>query len=122
MAPTKFWAGSHSPNSTGPVPAGLGIAHQEKTSLEQEAKAGLLVGGLLRLGLLHHLHVVVMMMVVVPVMVAMMMVVTMMMMLCRRRFRGGCADHRHRESNCSCKPEGREEGLLHGSFPSFAGR
>ncbi|WP_027028531.1 hypothetical protein [Mesorhizobium loti] len=105
--------------------SGLALHSQEKTSLEQEAKAGLLVGGLV-LGLLHHLlHVVVvvvMMMVVVPVVVAMMMVVTMMMMLCHRgRFRAGCTDHRNRESNCNCNPEGRDEGLLHGSFPFFAG-
>ena len=75
--------------------SGLALHDQEKTSLEQEAKAGLLVGSLVRLGLLHHLlHVVVMMMVVVvPVVVAMMMVVMMMMMLCHRgRIRARRAD------------------------------
>jgi hypothetical protein len=85
--------------------------YQEKTSLEQEAKAGLLVGSLL---CLHLLHVVVMM--VVADVMAMMMVVTMMLGH-RGRIRARRADHRHRESQCNCKPEGREEGLLHGSFP-----
>jgi hypothetical protein len=94
---------------------------QEKTGLEQEAKAGLLVGSLVcSVGLLHDLlHVVVMMNVVMAVVVAMMM---MTMMLCHRgRICARRADNRHRESKCNRKPEGREEGLLHGSFP-FPGR
>jgi hypothetical protein len=75
-------------------------------------------------GLLHHLlHVVMVMMVVVVMMamvVAMMMVMTMV--LCHRcRFRTRHADSRHGEGNCDCEAEGREEGLLHGSFPFFAG-
>ncbi|WP_188393863.1 hypothetical protein [Mesorhizobium sp. SARCC-RB16n] len=92
---------------------------QEKTSLEQEAKAGLLAGSLTCLGLVAHLlHVVVVMMVMVMVVVAMMvtimMVVTMVMMLCHwGRVRARRADHWHHESDCSCKPEGRKEGLLH---------
>lgn len=57
------------------------------------------------------------MVVVVMMVVAMMMVVTMMMtmmMLCHRgRIRAGRADHRRRESECNCKPEGRDEGLIH---------
>lgn len=57
----------------------------------------------------------VMMMVVADV-VAMMMVVTMMLRH-RGRVRARRADHWHRESQCDGKPEGREEGLLHGSFP-----
>jgi len=103
----------------------LALHDHEKTSLEQEAKAGLLVGSLVCLvGLLCHLlHVVMMMMVVVVVMamvVAMMMVMTMM--LCHRgRIRARRTNNRRRESKCNCKPEGREEGLLHGSFPFFAG-
>jgi hypothetical protein len=86
----------------------------EKASLEQEAKAGLLVGSLVCLvGLVAHLlHVVVMMVVMADV------VVMVTMMLCHRgRIRARRADHRHSESQCNCKPEGREEGLLHGSFP-----
>lgn len=81
----------------------------EKASLEQEAKAGLLVGSLVCLvGLLHRLlHVVVVMMVVMAnvVVMTMMMVVTMMLGH-RGRIRARCADHRHRESQCNCKPEG----------------
>lgn len=101
----------------------LAMHYQEKTSFEQEAKAGLLVGGLVS-GLLHHLlHVVMVMMVVVVMMamvVAMMMVMTMM--LCHRGcIRARHADSRHGESDCDCKAEGREEGLLHGSFPFSAG-
>ncbi|ESY96988.1 hypothetical protein X738_19710 [Mesorhizobium sp. LNHC209A00] len=67
---------------------------------------------------------VMMMMMVVAMMVTVMMVVTMVMMLCHRgRVRACRADHRHRESDCSCKPEGREEGFLHWivSFFSRAG-
>ena len=95
--------------------------NQEKTSLEQEAKAGLLVGGLYSVGLLH--VVAVMNVVVNAVMTNMMMMdAVMTMMLCHRgRVRARGADDRRRESECNCKPEGREEGLLHGSFPSFAG-
>ncbi|QKC77819.1 hypothetical protein EB233_21920 [Mesorhizobium erdmanii] len=80
------------------------MRHQEKASLEQEAKAGLLVGSLVS-GLLHHLHVVVMMMAVVMV-VAMMVAV----MLCHHgRIRARRTDHRRRESECNCKPKSRED-------------
>ena len=62
------------------------------------------------------------MMVVVMMAMVVAMMMTMVMMLCH----GGCirarhADGRHAESNCDCKTEGRDEGLLHGSFPFFAG-
>jgi hypothetical protein len=88
----------------------------EETSLEQEAKAGLLVGSLVCLvGLVAHLlHVVVVMVVMADVVV---MTMVTMMLGHRGCIRARCADHRHRESQCNCKPEGREEGLLHGSFP-----
>jgi Flp pilus assembly protein TadB len=90
----------------------------EETSLEQEAKAGLLVGSLRYLGLVSHLlHVVVMIMVVMADVVVVMTMVVTMMLGHRGCIRARCADHRHRESQCNCKPEGREEGLLHGSFP-----
>jgi len=111
--------------------SGLALHNHAKTNLEQEAKAGLLVGSPVCLvGLLCHLlHVVVMMMVVMmAVMVVMMavmitMMVMMTMMLCHRgRIRARRTDHGRRESQRNCKPEGREEGLLHGivSF-CFAG-
>jgi hypothetical protein len=87
----------------------------EKTSLEQAAKAGLLVGVCYALDLLH--VVMVMMVVMADVVVMTMMMVVTMMLGHRSRIRARCADHRHRESQCNCKPEGREEGLLHGSFP-----
>lgn len=89
----------------------------EKTGLGQEAKAGLLGSSLRCLGLVSdHMVVVAVMMVVVADMVAMMMVVAMMLGH-RGRIRARRADDGHRESHCNCKPEGREEGLLHGSFP-----
>jgi len=93
----------------------------EKTSLEQETEAGLLVGSLYLVGLLH--MVAVMNVVVNAVMTNMMMMDTMMtVMLCHRgRIGARRTDDRRRESERNCKPEGREEGLLHGSFPSFAG-
>ena len=115
--------------------SGLALHNHAKTKLEQEAKVGLRVGGLVCLvGLLCHLlHVVVIMMVVMmvvmmAVMVVMMavmitMMVMMTMMLCHRgRIRARRTDHGRRESQRNCKPEGREEGLLHGivSF-CFAG-
>jgi hypothetical protein len=84
--------------------------------LGQEAKAGLLGGGLRSLGLVSDHMVVVAVMMVMADMVAMMMVVTMM--LCHRGgIRTRRTDDGHRESQCNCNPEGREEGLLHGSFP-----
>ncbi|WP_164753443.1 MULTISPECIES: hypothetical protein [unclassified Mesorhizobium] len=84
--------------------------------MDREAKAGLLGGSLRCLGLVSDHMVVVAVMMVMADMVAMMMVVTMM--LChRRRIRTRRTDDGHRESQCNCKPEGREEGLLHGSFP-----
>ncbi|WP_197031576.1 hypothetical protein [Mesorhizobium ciceri] len=88
----------------------------EKTGLGQEAKAGLLGGSLRCLGLVSDHMVVVAVMMVVADMVAMMMVVAMMLGH-RGRIRARRADDGHRESHCNCKPEGREEGLLHGSFP-----
>lgn len=100
--------------------SGLAAHDQEKTSLEQEAKAGLLVGSAVS-GLLHRLHVVVVMMAVMAVMMTIVVMMTMMLRH-RGRIRAGHADSRHRESNCNRKPESREEGLLHGSFPFFAGR
>ncbi|WP_202354759.1 hypothetical protein [Mesorhizobium sp. 113-3-3] len=101
--------------------ARLGAPHQEKTCLEQGAKAGLLLGSSYLVGLLH--VVAVMNVVVNAVMTNMMMMdAVMTMMLCHRgRIGARRADDRRRESECNCKPEGREEGLLHGSFPSFAG-
>ncbi|WP_202322956.1 hypothetical protein [Mesorhizobium sp. 113-3-9] len=107
-------------NSIGPVHVGSGGA-TKKTSLEQEAKAGLLVGSVVS-GLLHRLHVVVVMMVVVMAVMMTMVVMMTMMLRHRGRIRARHADSRHRESNCNRKPESREEGLLHGSFPFFAGR
>jgi len=90
----------------------------EKTSLEQGAKAGLLLGSLYLVGLLH--GVVAVVNAVMPNM--MMMDAVMPMVLCHRgRIGARRADDRRRESECNCKPEGREEGLLHGSFPSFTG-
>ncbi|WP_210214753.1 hypothetical protein, partial [Mesorhizobium sp. M7A.F.Ca.ET.027.02.1.1] len=74
-------------------------------------------GGSLRcLGLVSDHMVVVAVMMVVADMVAVMMVVTMMLGH-RGRIRARRADDGHRESQCNCKPEGREEGLLHGWFP-----
>ena len=101
--------------------SGLALHDQEKTSLEQETKAGLLVGSLYLVGLLH--MVAVMNVVVNAVMTNMVMMdAVMTMMLCHRgRIGARRTDDRRRESECNCKPEGREEGLLHGSFPSFAG-
>lgn len=61
--------------------------------------------------------VVVAVMVVVADMVAMMVVVVTMMLGHRGGIRTRRTDDGHRESQCNCKPEGREEGLLHGSFP-----
>ena len=64
--------------------------------------------------------VVMVVMAVMDRMVGMMMVV---MMLCHRGrsgIRTRRADHRHRESKCNRKPEGREEGRLHGSFSFFS--
>ncbi len=109
--------------------SGLALHNHAKTKLEQEAKVGLRVGGLVCLVrlLCHLLHVVVIMMVVMmvvmmAVMITMMVVGMMMMLRHRRRIRARRTDHGRRESQCNCKPEGREEGLLHGivSF-CFAG-
>jgi len=98
--------------------------NQEKTSLEQASQGRSSHWQSRYLGLVAHLlHVVVMMVVVtvIAMVVAMMMVVTMM--LCHRgRISACCTDCRHRERKRDCKPEGGEEGLLHGSFPSFRGQ
>ncbi|MGX7872458.1 hypothetical protein ACVDG5_006000 [Mesorhizobium sp. ORM6] len=82
----------------------LALRHQEKTSLEQEAKAGLLVGSLVCLvGLLCHLLPVMTVVVMMAMVLAMMMV--MAMMLCHRsRIRTRRTDDRRRESECNCKP------------------
>lgn len=99
-----------------------GLADQEKTCLEQEAKAGLLVGSWVLVGLLHVMVVAVMNVVNAVMANMMMMDAVMTMMLCHRgRISARRTDDRHRESECNCKPEGREDGLFHGSFPSFAG-
>jgi uncharacterized membrane protein len=98
--------------------------NQEKTSLEQGSQGRSSHWQSRYLGLVAHLlHVVVVMMVVmVAMVVAMMMVMTMMMPCHRGRIRARCTDHRHRESKRDCKPEGREEGLLHGIVSFFRGQ
>jgi hypothetical protein len=53
--------------------------------------------------------------VVMVVVVAMMM--AMMLLVHRSRIGAGRAENRHRDSKSNCKPEGGEEGLLHGLFP-----
>ncbi|TSE02439.1 hypothetical protein C1D09_029830, partial [Mesorhizobium intechi] len=73
--------------------SGLALHDQEKTGLEQETKAGLLVGGLYLVGLL---HVVAVMSVVVNAVMTNMMMDAMMtnmmmtMMLCHRGRIGAC--------------------------------
>lgn len=81
-------------------------SNHKKTSLDQKPKSVFLLAS----WLLDLLVVVVM-----NVMVAMM--VAMMLLVHRSRTGAAHAENRHRDSKSNCKPEGGEEGLLHGSFP-----